>query len=163
MNLNKAMIIGRITQPLELKTLPNGTAVVNFSVATNYVYKDQSGNKVEQTEFHNIVSFGKQAETIAQYFVKGQEIYCEGRLQTRNWDDKESGKKMYRTEIVLDRFEFGAKPTGADNSNYGAPGAAVAAGAAGAVAGSSIPETADNSADEINYPDEEINPEDIPF
>jgi len=84
MNLNKAMIIGRITQPLELKTLPNGTAVVNFSVATNYVYKDQNGNKVEQTEFHNIVSFGKQAETIAQYFVKGQEIYCEGRLQTRS-------------------------------------------------------------------------------
>lgn len=84
MNLNKAQIIGRITQPLELKSMPNGNSVLNFSVATNYVYKDQGGNKVENTEFHNIVSFGKQAETVAKYFVKGQEIYCEGRLQTRN-------------------------------------------------------------------------------
>ena len=83
MNLNKAQIIGRITQPLELKTMPNGNSVLNFSVATNYVYKNQQGEKVEQTEFHNVTSYGKQAETIAQYFVKGQEIYCEGRLQTR--------------------------------------------------------------------------------
>ena len=84
MNLNKALIIGRITQDLELKSTNNGTKVLNFSVATNYVYKDANGNKVEQTEFHNVVSFGKQAETIAQYFVKGQEIFVEGRLQTRN-------------------------------------------------------------------------------
>jgi single-strand DNA-binding protein len=84
MNLNKAQIIGRITQPLEIKTMPNGNSVLDFSVATNYVYKDQSGNKVEQTEFHNVTSFGKQAETVAQYFVKGQEIYAEGRLKTES-------------------------------------------------------------------------------
>jgi single-strand DNA-binding protein len=83
MNINKAIIIGRITQDLELKSMPNGNPVLNFSVATNYVYKDTNGQKVEQTEFHNIVSFGKQAETISKYFVKGQEIYIEGRLQTR--------------------------------------------------------------------------------
>ncbi len=152
MNLNKAQIIGRITQPLELKTLPNGTPVLNFSVATNYVYKDQNGNKVEQTEFHNIVSFGKQAETIAQYFVKGQEIYCEGRLQTRSWDDKESGKKMYRTEINLEKFEFGAKPSGNFNQNQTQP-----------ENNNQSTQKVDNSAEEINYPDEEINPEDIPF
>ena len=145
MNLNKAQIIGRITQPLELKTMPNGNSVLNFSVATNYVYKDQGGNKVEQTEFHNIVSFGKQAETIAQYFVKGQEIYCEGRLQTRSWDDKESGKKMYRTEIILDKFEFGAKPMGAGGATTQP-----------ASTNASVEPT-------VEYPEEDINPEEIPF
>ena len=84
MNINKAIIIGRITQDLELKAMPNGNSVLNFSVATNYVYKDQNGQKVEQTEFHNVVSFGKQAENIAKFFVKGQEIYVEGRITTRN-------------------------------------------------------------------------------
>jgi single-strand DNA-binding protein len=82
MNLNKAQVVGRITQPLELKKMPNGNSVLNFSVATNYGYKNANGEKVEETEFHNIVSFGKQAEVVAQYFVKGQEIYCEGRLKT---------------------------------------------------------------------------------
>ena len=151
MNLNKVMIIGRIVQPLELKKLPNGNSVLNFSVATNYSYKDQTGNKVEQTEFHNVVAFGRQAEVISQYFVKGQEIYVEGRLQTRNWDDSDSGKKMYRTEIILNNFEFGSKP----NSNS-----------------SSFGEQQQNQndnlsqeieSDEINYPDDEISPEDIPF
>ncbi|HIP21882.1 MAG TPA: single-stranded DNA-binding protein [Candidatus Pacebacteria bacterium] len=84
MNINKAMIVGRITQDLDLKAMPNGNSVLNFSVATNYSYKDASGQKIEQTEFHNIVSFGKQADTIAKYFIKGQEIFIEGRLQTRN-------------------------------------------------------------------------------
>ncbi len=143
MNLNKALIIGRITQPLELKKLPSGNSVVNFSVATNYVYKDQNGNKVELPEFHNIVAFGKQAENIAQYFVKGQEIFVEGRIQTRSWDDKETGKKMYRTEIILDKFEFGQKP--GNSSEY-------------STKGQEKPE-----ADEINYPEEDISPDDIPF
>jgi len=75
MNINKAIIIGRITQDLELKAMPNGNSVLSFSVATNYVYKDKQGEKVEQVEFHNVTSFGKQAETVAKYFVKGQEIY----------------------------------------------------------------------------------------
>lgn len=159
MNLNKAQVIGRITQPLEIKTMPNGNSVLDFSVATNYVYKDQSGNKVEQTEFHNITSFGKQAETVAQYFVKGQEIYAEGRLKTDSWDDKESGKKMYRTRIVLEKFEFGAKPggfTGNEQSPNQAPAQKNSAASA-----PSQPQPAPS--DSINYPDEDINPEDIPF
>ena len=155
MNLNKVQVIGRITQPLELKTMPNGNGVLDFSVASNYVYKDQSGNKVEQTEFHNVVSFGKQAETIAQYFVKGQEIYVEGRLRTESWDDKESGKKMYRTKIILEKFEFGTKPGGA------AMGGNQAAAPASAATATDAPEIPSN--DSINYPEEDINPEDIPF
>ena len=140
MNLNKAQIIGRITQPLELKTTKSGVNILSFSVATNYVYKDTSGDKVENTTFHNIVSFGKQAETIAQYFIKGQEIYVEGRLQTQSWEDEVSKKKLYKTEIVLEKFEFGQKPKGVENQ---AP--------------------ANSSTDGIDYPEEEINPEDIPF
>lgn len=110
MNLNKAQIIGRITQDLELKSTPTGKEVLSFSVATNRQWKDQEGNKQEETEFHNVVAWGKQAETVAKYFIKGQEIYVEGRLSTRTWEDKQSGKKMYRTEIVMEKFEFGQKP-----------------------------------------------------
>ncbi len=118
MNVNKAIIIGRLTRDPELRSTPNGRQVASLSVATSFRYKDQSGQQQERTEFHNVVAWGKQAEVIAQYFVKGQEIYVEGRLETRNWDDKDSGKKMYRTEIILEKFEFGAKPQGV-NSGYG--------------------------------------------
>lgn len=156
MNVNKAIIVGRITQNLELKNINNGTVVLNFSVATNYVYKNAGGDKVESTEFHNVVSFGKQAETIAQYFVKGQEIYCEGRLQTQSWEDKETGKKMYRTEIILDRFEFGAKPNGAGtSSNYNNNSQEQKQ--------EPKQEQGEQKAQEIDYPKEDINPEDIPF
>ncbi len=151
MNINKAMVVGRITQDLELKALPNGNSVLNFSVATNYRYKDQNGNPVEQTEFHNAVSFGKQAENIAKYFVKGQEIYIEGRLNTRSWEDKDCGKKMYRTEIVVDKFEFGAKPGQGGNS------------AGNNFENSQPVQKQEVKADEIEYPEDDINPEDIPF
>ena len=153
MNLNKAMIVGRITQDLELKTTNTGREVLNFSVATNFGWKDQSGQRQERTEFHNIVSWGPQAKTIAQYFVKGQEIYLEGRLETRSWEDEGSGKKMYRTEIIAEKFEFGAKPGQGGQSgggNYQGGSAPAAAPAA-------------NKVPEIQYPTEEINPDDIPF
>jgi len=150
MNLNKAMIVGRITQDLELKTTNTGREVLNFSVATNFGWKDQSGQRQERTEFHNVVSWGPQAKTIAQYFVKGQEIYLEGRLETRSWDDEASGKKMYRTEIIAEKFEFGAKPGGAGGGNYNGGSAPAVAPAA-------------NKVPEIQYPTEEINPDDIPF
>jgi len=147
MNINKAIIIGRITGNLELKTLPSGMSVLNFGVATNYVYKNQAGAKVEETEFHNVVAFGKQAENISKFFVKGQEIYVEGRLRTRNWDDKESGKKMYRTEIILDKFDFGSKPAG------------------GSLPQNDFQETKKEElpVNEIEYPEDDIDPEDIPF
>jgi single-strand DNA-binding protein len=120
MNVNKAIIVGRLVRDPEMRTTQSGQTVANLSVATSTQWKDQSGQKQEKTEFHNVVAWGKQAEVIGQYFTKGQEIYVEGRLETRNWDDKDSGKKMYKTEIVLDKFEFGAKPAGSGaQSNYG--------------------------------------------
>jgi len=153
MNLNKVMLVGRITQDLELKATTTGREVLNFSVATNRTWKDQAGQRQEKTEFHNIVAWGPQAKTVAQYFVKGQEIYVEGHLETRNWDDEASGKKMYRTEVILDKFEFGAKPGMGGQGGGGNYNASPAAQTAPAEA--KVPE--------IQYPTEEINPDDIPF
>lgn len=108
MYLNKATIIGNLTRDPEIKSLPSGSKVVNFPVATNRTWFNEAKEKQEVTEYHNVVGFGKQAETIAQYMTKGSQILVEGRLQTRSWDDQD-GKKLYRTEIVLESFQFGNK------------------------------------------------------
>ena len=107
MYLNKVTLIGNLTRDVELKATPNGQKVASFSLATNRTWKDNNGAKQESVEYHNIVSFGKQAEVIAQYCVKGNQILVEGRLQTRSWDDKTTNEKKYRTEIVLESFQFG--------------------------------------------------------
>ncbi len=148
MYLNKVLLYGNLTRDPELKALPSGSQVANFGLATNRTYKDKNGAKQEATEFHNIVAFGRTAEVIAQYCKKGRPIFVEGRLQTRSWDDKENGKKNYRTEIIVDTFQFGA-----DGGKGGTSSANSAAG--------EQPASSDGEA--IKYPDEEINPEDIPF
>ena len=107
-NLNKVTLIGNITKDIELKSLPSGNSVASFNLATNRIWKDNNGQKQEQAEFHSIIVFGKQAETINQYCKKGDQLYVEGRLQTRSWDNAE-GKKQYKTEIVLESFQFGNK------------------------------------------------------
>lgn len=112
MNVNKAIIVGNITRDPELKSLPSGQTVCTFGVATNKVFYDKDKQKQERTEFHNVVAWGKTAENIAQYMRKGSQIYVEGELQTRSWDDKDSGKKMYRTEINALNVQFGAKASG---------------------------------------------------
>lgn len=109
MYLNKAIIAGNLTRDPELKALPSGSHVTNFSVATNRVWM-KDGAKQEETEFHNIVVFGKQAETSAKYLKKGQGVLVEGRIQTRSWD--KDGEKRYRTEIVADSVQFGSKAGG---------------------------------------------------
>ena len=103
MNLNKAMVIGNLTRDPELRATPNGIQVASFAVATNFIWTDQSGNKQEKAEFHNIVVWRKLAEICAQYLHKGSKVYIEGRLQTRNWDDQ-NGNKRYMTEIVADNM-----------------------------------------------------------
>ena len=113
MYLNKAYLIGNLTRDPELKSLPTGNKVTQFSIATNRVYKLENGTKQESTEYHNITVFGRQAETCAQYLKKGQSVLVEGRIQTRSWDDKETSKKMYRTEIVAENVQFGNKAGGA--------------------------------------------------
>lgn len=103
MDLNKAQIIGRITQDLELKQTPNGQNVMSFSVATNRNWTDGSGMKQEQVEFHNVVLWGKLAEIAAQYMSKGRKLFLEGRLQTRTWEAQD-GTKRYKTEIVWENM-----------------------------------------------------------
>jgi len=152
MNINKAIIVGRITNDLELKSTGNGRELVSFGVATNRSWKDQSGQKVEKTDFHNVVAWGPRAKTISQYFVKGQEIYVEGRMETRSWDDEGSGKKMYRTEVILDNFDFGQRPGGGAPSSGGYSAAPASA-----------PAPQKEKVPEIEYPTDEINPDDIPF
>jgi len=102
------MIVGNLTKDPELKQLPSGSSVANFSVATNRTWKDKDGAKQEDVEYHNIVIFGKMAETVAQYMRKGSQLMIEGRLQTQSWE--KDGVKKYRTEIVAESVQFGAKP-----------------------------------------------------
>ena len=103
MDLNKVMIIGRLTRDPELRTLSSGVSVVNFSVATNLIYTDQSGVKQQKVEYHEIVMWRKLAEIAHQYLRKAAKIYIEGRLQTRSWDDP-NGFKRYKTEIIADNM-----------------------------------------------------------
>jgi len=105
MDLNKVMIIGRLTRDPELRTTPGGASVCQLGLATNYVYTNQqTGQKVEQVEYHNVVMWRKLAEIANQYLKKGRRVYIEGRLQTRSWDDKNNGQKHYKTEIVADNM-----------------------------------------------------------
>ncbi|MFH1612043.1 MAG: single-stranded DNA-binding protein [bacterium] len=116
MNLNKVIIAGNLTRDVESRTLPSGQPVVSFNIATNRVWKDQSGNKQESAEFHNIVAFGKLAEICSRYLSKGQLVLVEGRLQTRSWQDQQSGVKKYRTEIVADNMQMGPRYGGSTNN-----------------------------------------------
>ena len=108
MNFNKVFIIGNLTRDPELRNLPSGTPVASFGVATNRVWKNPQGQKQEEVQFHNIVVFGRQAETVSQYLTKGSMVLVEGRLNTRSWEGQ-TGTKNYRTEIVAERVQFGAR------------------------------------------------------
>ena len=111
--VNKVMLVGNLGRDPEMRALPSGQQVANFSLATSRRYKDRDGNRKDETEWHNIVVFGKQAEIAGQYLTKGKMVFVEGRIQTRSWDDKESGKKQYKTEIICDNFQMlGSKGDG---------------------------------------------------
>lgn len=157
MNINKVFLYGNLTKDPEEKALPSGIKVVNFGLATNRTYKDKDGNRKEATEFHNVVAFGKQAELIAQYMKKGRGLFVDGRLQTRSWDDKSTNSKKYRTEVIVENFQFGPSPMGQGGSTGGTYTPSQTEGG---------PASATNKSakiDTIEYPTEEINPEDIPF
>lgn len=142
MYVNQVTLYGNLTRDPELKALPSGVNVCNFSVATNRVWNDRDGKKQEQVEYHNVVSFGKQADLIAQYLTKGSPIYVMGRLQTQSWE--KDGVKHYRTEVVVETFQFGPKSSAAGQKP---------ANSSQSKGDSVLPE----------YPEEEINESDIPF
>lgn len=156
MDLNKVMIIGRLTRDPESKTTPQGTAVTTFSLATNRVWKDAQGTQQDRTEFHNVVAWRRLAEICAQYLRKGRQIYIEGYLQTRSWDGQD-GKKQYRTEIVADNMIMlgnkGDAPSGgAQTQSSYTPRQEQAA-----------PEPSPAMVASVPANDEEIRIEDIPF
>lgn len=156
MYLNKALIIGNLTEDPELRSLPSGTPVTNFSIATNRTFTDSDGQQQERTNYHNIVVFGRQAETTAQYLSKGSMALVEGRLQTRSWE--QDGVTRYRTEIVADRVQFGPR-----SGNSGGGGQPQAQQQAPPQQQKGDQTRGDEDADTIDYPDEDIDPDDIPF
>jgi single-strand DNA-binding protein len=111
MNLNKVFLIGRLTRDPETKALPSGQTVTNFGLATSRYFTDKSGEKRQETEFHNIVLFGRVAEIASQYLRKGSLAFLEGRIRTRSWEDS-AGNKRYRTEIIVQRMQLGPKSAG---------------------------------------------------
>lgn len=150
MYLNKAIIIGNLTRDPEMKSLPSGVKVCNFSVATNRVWFDKEKGKQESTDYHNVVVFGKTAENVSQYMRKGSSILVEGRMQTRSWDA--DGGKKYRTEIIADTIQFGPRSGGSSGGNYDG----------GEKSQASAPVKAPEL-ETIEYPEDDINPDDIPF
>lgn len=140
MNLNQTNLIGRVTRDPELKALPSGNKVCSFSLATNRTWKDKNDNsKKEETDFHNLVAFGRTAEVIAQYVKKGQLLYVMGRLKTRTWEHPTHKINMYRTEIIVENFQFGPKAGGSSAAHD------------------------DDGAGDYPGDEEDINPDDIPF
>ncbi len=111
MNLNKVFLVGRLTRDPQAKSLPSGQQVANFGLATDRFFYNKNREKQQQTEFHNIVMFGKLAEIASQYLTKGSLVLIEGRLQTRSWQDS-AGNQKYRTEIVTERMQLGPRSAG---------------------------------------------------
>lgn len=159
-SFNQATIIGNLTRDIELRVMPNGTKVGSFSMATNKSYKDKNGQKVEQVEFHNLVAFGKIAEILEQYVKKGHQLMVQGELRTQSWDDKETGKKMYKTEIVVSDFKFGSKPVGSQQTE--SPEEVQRKEAIKDFDKQEEPKTTAPTSG-VEYPDEDIDPSDISF
>jgi len=152
--LNKVFIVGRLTRDPEMRTTPNGQKVTTLGVATNRVFKDKDGNKQEQVEFHNVVLWARLAEIASQYLIKGQELMVEGRLQTRSWDGQD-GVKRYRTEIIAESMQLGAKPGGRTEGKFSQKQESQSAAAK--------KEAPTPNASATNEDVEEIKIEDIPF
>jgi len=150
MNLNKVFLIGNLTRDPEMRALPSGKSVANFGLATNRIWKNQNNERQQDTQFHNIVMFGKLAEIANQYLKKGSLAMIEGRINNRTWDGKD-GVKRYTTEIIADAMQMGPKsakfqPDSANNQ-----------------AEKEKQPPSEEKLETIEYPEENINPEDIPF
>jgi single-strand DNA-binding protein len=152
-SVNKVILLGNLGKDPEVKYTPNGVPVAKFSIATNESYKDKGGEWQERTEWHNIVAWQRLAEIVGEYLKKGSKVYIEGRLQTSSWEDKQSGEKKYRTEIVAHDLVLLSGRGEADSEG----GRALRGASLGASVGQRAPqqEGAARSA--------EITDEDIPF
>lgn len=154
MNFNKAFVLGNLTRDPELRTTPSGQSVCSFSIATNRFFKNQSGERQQTAEFHNVVAWGRLAEVCSQYLKKGSLAFIEGRIQTRSWQDKTSGEKRFRTEIVAETMQLGPRSGG---------GVIPAGGNAPAEETAPVPPP--EAVETVQYPgdEDEIKPDEIPF
>ena len=153
-SVNKVILVGNLGKDPEVKYTPSGVPVAKFSLATNERYKDKSGEWQDRTEWHNIVAWQRLAEIVGEYVKKGSKIYIEGRLQTSSWEDKQSGEKKYRTEIVAsDLVLLGGRGEGGDSEGRSSRGASAA---------SSFDQRTSHSDEHAPHP-AEITDEDIPF
>ncbi len=164
MDLNKVIIVGRVTADPQLRTTPGGQSVTTLGVATNRVWTDKNGAKQEEPEFHNVVLWGRQAEVAAQFLVKGATVLVEGRLRTRSWTDKQGGQRR-TTEIMAERMQLGPRPFGGGGGQGGgAPRAAKEeSGASGGPSDFDTKLPPQEEIPVINLEEEEIKTEDIPF
>lgn len=148
-NLNVAIVSGRLVRDPELKALPSGTSICNFSLATNHVYT-KDGERKESVEYHNVVLFGKQADNTARFLKKGSEALVEGRLQTRSWE--KDGVIHYRTEIIGNSIQFGSKQSSQNDDDQDDDEEETPK-----------PKTKTKKVEAPEYPEEDIDPEDIPY
>ncbi|QQG42495.1 MAG: single-stranded DNA-binding protein [Candidatus Giovannonibacteria bacterium] len=148
MNLNKVFLIGNLTRDPELRTMPNGNPVTSFGLATNRMWKSKDGSQQKQTEFHNIVMFGRLAEIAKQYLQKGAMAMIEGRIQNRSWEGQD-GQKKYRTEIIAEAMQMGPRGGGAGKPTAESP--------------AKQEEDAPEVLATVEYPEDEIKPDEIPF
>jgi single-strand DNA-binding protein len=121
--VNKVILVGNLGRDPEVRSTPSGQPVATFTLATSRRWRDKNGQKQEQTEWHTVVVWGKQAEIAGQYLTKGKQVYVEGRLQTRSWDDRNTGEKRYKTEVVCDTFQMLGQRGGDFESHGGGYGA----------------------------------------
>jgi single-strand DNA-binding protein len=168
MDLNKVILVGRVTADPQVRSTPGGQSVTTIGVATNRTWTDKAGQKQEQTEFHNVVLWGRTAEIAGQYLTKGAMVLIEGRMQTRSWTDKQ-GQQRKTTEVMAERMQLGPRAANAGGGGGGATGGSRSFGS-GAPASSAAHDGGDKDAapslDEIpviNLEEDEIKPEDIPF
>ncbi len=162
-SVNKVILVGNLGKDPEVKYTPSGVPVAKFSLATNERYKDKAGEWQDRTEWHNIVAWQRLAEIIGEYVKKGSKIYIEGRLQTSSWEDKQSGEKKYRTEIVAsDLVLLGGRGEGGGGGDYEGRSSRGASGGSGGSGGSSFDQRTSHGDEHAPHP-AEITDEDIPF
>ena len=165
MNLNKVLLIGRLTGDPQLRTTPAGQQVATFSIATNRTWNDKDGAKKEDVQFHNIVVWGRQAEIAQRFLTKGGMVLIEGRLQSRDWTDKQGGKRR-TTEVVAEFMQLGPRPTGSQGGGFVPRLQGDAAPQSGFAPAQEIPSIDLDAPHEApaNFPEEDgIKPEDLNF
>ena len=166
-SVNKVILVGNLGRDPEVRYMPDGSAIANISVATTDTWKDKSGVKQEKTEWHRVSFFGKTAEIAGQYLKKGSQVYLEGRIQTRKWQDKETGQDRFSTEIVGDRMQMlGGRAGGGGDVDFpsqdsggegGFSGGSPSGGGFGAASGKQSGKGGANAGGFDNFPD------DVPF